>query len=123
MNALTLEQWLGLHMPEIKALVDFSKKALSDDAGGLHLDLSRAQQDVGRAGALLADLEAYVTQAEAAAVLSVRAKYVDFSASERKALVEGEIFRVVRMRDALKVVVGALKGKGYAAMNINRSRP
>lgn len=119
---LTLDQWLSENADEIEQLVAFSKAPLPDDAGGLHKELSRAQQDLGRAGAMLADLDSYVVMAEAAATIEVRRKHDDFTADERRSMVKAEIAKVVKLRDSIKVVVNALKGKCFAVMNLNRSQ-
>lgn len=119
---LTLQEWLSEYEDEITQLVEFSKAALPDDAGGLHNELSRAQQDIGRAGAFLADLEAYVTQAEAAATIDIRKTHGELTAGERRAMVKASIASVVRYRDGLKTVLHALRGKSFALMNLGRSQ-
>ena len=119
---LTLEAWLNEYKDEISQLIEFSKAPLPNDPGALHIELSRAQQDIGRAGALLADLEAYVTQAEAAATIEVRGKHEGFTAGERRAMVKAEISNIVRYRDAIRTVVQALRNKNFSIMNLGRSQ-
>lgn len=118
----TLEEWLEQNADELAQMVEFSKAPLPDDVGALHNELSRAQQEVGRAGAFLADIEAYLTQAEAAATLDVRRTHPDLTAGERRAVVKGQIKDVQRLADGLRVVVSALRGKSFALMNLGRSR-
>lgn len=122
MKEKTLDEWLAQHQDEIVSMVEFSKSALPDDFGALHLELSRAQQEVGRAGAFLADVEAYLTQAEAAATMEVRKEYDGLTAGERRAIVKGKIFEIQRLADSLRVVLQALKNKCFACMSLGRSR-
>jgi hypothetical protein len=118
---LTLAEWLDLNADELTQMIEFSKAPLPDDVGALHNELSRAQQEVGRAGAFLADVEAYLTGAEASATLEVRDKYPELTAGERRAMVKGQIKDLQKLADSLRVVVSAIKGKAYALMNIGRS--
>ena len=118
---LSLPEWLERNMDELTQMIEFSKAPLPDDVGALHLELSRAQQEVGRAGAFLADVEAYLTAAEASATLDVRKTHPELTAGERRAIVKGQIKDVQKLADSLRVVVAALKGKSFACMNLNRS--
>lgn len=117
----TLAEWIAAYGDEVAQMVEFSKAPLPDDTGALHNELSRTQQEQGRAGAFLADVEAFLIQAEAAATLDVRKNYPELTAGERRAMVKSQIAQVQHLADSLRVVVSALKGKGYALMSINRS--
>lgn len=116
---LTFAEWWDENGDEIVQAQEFSKDALSDAPGELAAQLSRAQSEYARMGALLADAESFLIQARAAAVLDVikDPKYEDLAATERKHIVEDKAKDVKRLRDNLEVTVVALKQKCFAIMN------
>lgn len=118
---ISLDEWIEANGDELAQMIEFSKAPLPDDVGALHLELSRTQQEIGRAGAFLADVEAYVTNAEASATLEVRSTHPDLTAGERRAIVKGQIADIQRLADSLRVVVSSLKNKSFALMSINRT--
>lgn len=120
MTPISLEAWLDENLGEIAQAQEFTKEPLSDNHSLLNQQLSRSISEFSRMSYLLADVESYLIQKKAQAVLDVRKRYEDLSSPERKIMAEDSVRDITRLRDGLEATVGALKNMMIAAMNLRK---
>lgn len=118
---LTFIQWLEQTQARRDELDAYARSPLpiGNDAHGEMNVLIENEDDAHR---LLADAQTFVTQAQAQAILMIKAKYPDNSADERRVLVKDAIRDVQRLADGIEVTARGISNRRYLAMNQNRSR-
>lgn len=118
---MTFDQWLEQTQARRDELDAFARSPLpvGNDAFGEYNTLIAAEDDAQR---LLADAQTFLTQATAKAVLTIKTKYPDNSADERKILVKDSVRDIQRLVDGIEVTARAMGSRRFLSMNINRSR-
>lgn len=118
---MTLPEWLESTQARRDELDAFVRSPLpiGNDSFGDFNKLIANEDDANR---LLADANTFLTQAQAQAVLSIKAKYPDNSADERKILIKDAIRDIQRLVDGIEVTARGISNRRYLAMNQNRSR-
>ena len=119
---LTLQEWLVQTEDLRGKLYAFAKSPLPIEAGPRHLDMDVAIQNADDAGRMVADVDSFLAQFTAKAVLDVKKAYPDNSADERKLLVKNEVQQLQLLRDGLAVTVRTIRDRIYVGMNENRAR-
>lgn len=122
MSEIGFDDWLDQTDALRTKLYNFGKSPLPIEPGHRHLDMDAAIQSADDAGRLLADLDSYLTQHTAQAVLEVKKQYEDNSADERKILVKDRVRGIQLIRDAMAITQRTIRDRLYTSMNTNRSR-
>ena len=115
----TFAQWIDYWKDEIEQAQSFTKSDMPTIAAEIQGDLNRTTRDFPRMAELLADVEKHLTQCRAQETLDIKSdpKYSDFTAPERKIIVESRIAHILRTRDILKATCRALEERSYALLN------
>ena len=117
---LSFEEWLPKVSGIIEKMQIFSKDAMPRDGGEISEALSLAFEYRQTAGELLAEINNYIIQARAKFTIEVKKKMPDFTAADRKVIVEDEIRFYLRAQNILEVTYSTLKEKCYALQRINQ---
>jgi hypothetical protein len=117
---VTFEEWLAVESPNIEKMQEFSKAPLPTTGAEISSALSLAFEYRQTAGELLAEINNYIIQARAKFTIEVKKKMPDFTAADRKVIVEDEIRFYLRAQNILEVTYSTLKEKCYALQRINQ---
>ncbi len=117
---MTFEEWLAVESPNIEKMQEFSKAPLPTTGAEISSALSLAFEYRQTAGELLAEINNYIIQARAKFTIEVKKKMPDFTAADRKVIVEDEIRFYLRAQNILEVTYSTLKEKCYALQRINQ---
>ena len=119
---LDLGEWLTQTQTRRDELAEYGASPLPLEAGERHMDLEKAIQNGDDAGRLLADIQSFLTQATAQAVLDVRSSFDQLGADERKLLVKNKVRDIQRIADGLAVTQSSIRSRIFSTLNANRSR-
>lgn len=119
---IDLDSWLISTQERRDELTAFSKSRLPTDAGERHTEMEKTINWTQDASDLLADAENFMTQAQGIAVMTVRVKYPDLSADERKIMAKDAVRTIQRLVDGIATTTRALHDRLYVMQNQNRSR-
>lgn len=122
MDSIQLEEWIEQTDALRAKLYAFGKSPLPLESGERHQDMDASIQAADDAGRLLADLDSYLTQHTAQAVLDIKRLYDDHSADEKKFLVRDRVRNIQLIRDAMAVTQRTIRDRIYTNQNENRSR-
>lgn len=89
------------------------------DAHGETNTLITSEDDANR---LAADAETFLIQATAQAVLTIKTKYPDNSADERKILVKDAVRDIQRLAAGISITARTISSRRFLQMNLARSR-
>lgn len=117
---MTFEEWLAVESPNIEKMQEFSKAPLPTTGGDISSALSLAFEYRQTAGELLAAVNSYILHARARFTMETRRKMSEFTAYDRKVVVEDEIRFYLRAQNILEVTYSTLKEKCYALQRINQ---
>lgn len=115
---MTLSDWLDSTAEARAKLLAYSRSPIPTDPGARQLDVSEALTLGQDAGDLLADVEVYLSQAFAAAVLDARQEH---DASTSRIVAKAKTAKIERLREGLNVCYQTIKDRRFALMNLNRS--
>lgn len=118
-HGFTFEKWLEQWADEITQAQEFTKSSLPTIPAEIQKDLSRTTAEYPRMAELAAEVNQHLIQCRAQETLSVKKdqQYAGLTADERKAIVEGNLADIIRVRDILKATVAALHERSFALMN------
>ncbi len=119
---LTLDQWLEQTQGRRDELDAFGKSPMPIDAverGGETQKLLKNEDDAAR---LLADAESFLSEAEGIAIKTVRDKYPDYTADERRKQAKSEVRDIQRLVDGLGITLKTISNRRFSQMNANRAR-
>lgn len=111
------EDWLTSTAEMRASLLAYSKAPISSDPGERQLDISKALEMGQDAGDLLADADQHLSQAFARATLKARE---DHDAQTAKAVAQGEVAALQRVRDGLAVCYRTIKDRRFTIMSVGR---
>ena len=112
-----LEIWLDSTDEKRGELLAYSRSPIPSDPGQRQADISKALALAQDAGDLLSDMDKFLTDLTAQAILQIEG---DYSSDERKALVKAKVSGVTRLRDGLKVLYGSIRERRFCLMSISR---
>ncbi len=119
---LSLTDWLEATQERRDELDAFGRSPMPIDAterGGETNKLLKNEDDAAR---LLADAESFLSQAEGIAVKTVRDKFPDYTADERKKKAKEDVRDIQRLVAGLGITLKTISNRRFLAMNANRSR-
>lgn len=119
---LGFEDWIVSTQERRDELADYGKSPLPADVGERHMDIQKAIAAADDAERLLADMDSFVTQFEAQAIMTVRQGNPGLTADDRRKLVKDAVRDVQRLRDGVAVTARTIRSRIYAIQNANRSR-
>ncbi len=117
---MTFEEWLAVESPNIEKMQEFSKAPLPTTGAEISSALSLAFEYRQTAGELLAEVNNYIIHARAKFTIEIKRKTPEFTAYDRKVVVEDEIRFYLRAQNILEVTYSTLKEKCYALQRINQ---
>ena len=118
---MTLDEWLESTEERRVELDEFGKSNMPIDAverGGETNKLLKNEDDAAR---LLADAESFLSQAESIAIKTVRDKFPDYTADERRKQAKAEVRDLQRLVEGLKITLKTISNRRFLAMNANRA--
>lgn len=119
---LGFTEWLQSTQELRDALAAYCKSPLPCDLSERHAAMDVAIQNADDAERLLADAESFLTQAEGLEAQSVRAKWPDLTADERRKVAKMGVRDVQRLVDGSAVTARTIRSRIYAMQNANRAR-
>lgn len=117
---IELSDWISQTQSRRDELSEFVRSPLpiGNDAYGEISALILAEDDAQR---MMADINTYVVQAQAQAVLAIKTKYPDNSADERKILVKDAIRDIQRLADGIEVTARGISNRRFLTMSSARA--
>lgn len=114
---MSLTEWLDSTVEARAKLLAYSRSPIPTDPGARQLDVSEALTLGQDAGDLLADVEVYLSQAFAAAVLDARQEH---DASTSRIVAKAKTAKIERLREGLNVCYQTIKDRRFSILNLNR---